>query len=593
MFGASSHDLPVQQGGAPPDDRTHTSRERSSTLEGQRSGESTSVDLSEVLKLQSLLMQFIHPQVRSDFLCGLLNVQASKSLLSDLDRIRAVIIPPWRGSSTVTLRAQLDLSREHLMSLVRGTTDIFDLQTSSTMWTYGAWAKYLDQISSADYWKHTPAATFCIERLAVDTRNVNSAGVPQRDVDVELKPSRDLVRELSPVRPNEDLRPRSSSPRFQPARERRMPKKKCIEGIQLTDSSQRTSSADDSESSTDAHHRRRGGRRASSRVQREPVKPLPFQPDKGLSLRSFLTGFEKYFYAKYEGNSRDCTQELSAFLTGDLKEFYEALGGRRLKFPEMKEKLLSWYKTRRVGGSKYWRDQLQAARMKPGENVRLYGARLQELGQKAFPHSERDCLREMRHHFLQTIPSEISRRIRDGESVLRLVDGRAKMTWSELIDVADRTAQENREFVVPTQEVMRPSQVWFSREDTNRVWEQSQRDDARRGEASVSLKPGLQRDPQESSAGGRDSPVTSRQRGRASSANAPRRRSPLCHWCGRKGHEIGKCWEKLGACLICGNLKHAMDDCPRYRVRQTLLKCPRCSGTHAGNKCTAARQLNC
>ena len=109
----------------------------------------------------------------------------------------------------------------------------------------------------------------------------------------------------------------------------------------------------------------------------------------------------------------------------------DALGGQRLKYPAMKEELLVWYKNQHRGGSKYWHGKLQEAQCKLGESLKLYSIQLKELGQKAFPHSERDCVKEIKGKFLQPVPSDFAKHVSRTEEMLIMV-GR-KMTYADLI----------------------------------------------------------------------------------------------------------------------------------------------------------------
>jgi len=127
------------------------------------------------------------------------------------------------------------------------------------------------------------------------------------------------------------------------------------------------------------------------------------------SLKQYLQNYERYFSAKFDGNSFDCTQELANFLPTELLNFYQAIGGHRLPYEDMKCELLSWYRTQRAKGSRQWREKLRKITMKPQESLKLYALRVRELGHKAYPHDVRECIREIRHRFLQTVPRDFLR----------------------------------------------------------------------------------------------------------------------------------------------------------------------------------------
>ena len=69
----------------------------------------------------------------------------------------------------------------------------------------------------------------------------------------------------------------------------------------------------------------------------------------------------------------------------------------------MREELLAWYKNQHRGGTTHWRGKLHETQYKPGESLKLYAIQLKELGQKAFPHSERDYVKEIKGKFLLTV----------------------------------------------------------------------------------------------------------------------------------------------------------------------------------------------
>lgn len=604
-----------ETGGRAPSELAHVEATSPSVHSPASSASKSNADVPDlgicVLKWQSLLMQFVHPQVRRDFLSGMLDVESNSSLLIDLDQIRAIIIPPWRGSSETSLSSQLAIANHHVTSLAKRTTEVFDV--GDRLWTYAAWSRYLNKITKATYWKFTPPSSICIERLSVN-------------IDVPLSPAnRDMVKRedgSAHERPNERPRqerdvlpsaPDASSRTHSepPLRSGAVKKKKRIEEIQLSD----TSESESTETTTDNSSSQPTRRRRSRRQKKEPVKPLIFDADSGSSLRAFLSAFERYFYRKYEGNSKDCSQELSNFLTGEIRQYYEALGGRKLRFPDMKNKLLSWYKARHMGGTQHWRDKLHDTRIEAGESLRLYGTRLQEIGERAYPHSERDRLREIKRHFLKTVPQEFTRRIQEGESVMRLIDANRRMTWAEILNIADREFPLSR----TGRSEQKSSQVWYSRGETKTSVEKSEQVATRKPHSPQNKNNEFQRNapsrkphsPQNKNHEFRRnapsrSPRNRRQQGWSSGKNnlpidgipVPdeqhqiSRPQALCNWCGRPGHFIENCWSRLGSCPICGDPEHRRDECQRYRLRLLQLICPNCSGSHAGKDCTNTMPSN-
>jgi len=127
------------------------------------SNDQISDQLMKMFKWQSLLLQFLHPQVRNDFLNGLLDVEASESLLSDIDVVRAILIPPWRGSSSTAMQSQVETSYNHAHFRLNESSDVFDV--GDRLWTYQAWSKYLAQLARANYWKFTPPSLISIKNI--------------------------------------------------------------------------------------------------------------------------------------------------------------------------------------------------------------------------------------------------------------------------------------------------------------------------------------------------------------------------------------------------------------------------------------------
>ena len=145
---------------------------------------------------------------------------------------------------------------------------------------------------------------------------------------------------------------------------------------------------EDSSSSTDFSRSGRSTRQRKKRKDvREVVTPLSFDSNGQISLDKHLSLFETYFYNKFRGSDYDMSQSLGHFLTGDLKEIYDINGGRKLKYAKMKEKLMKYHSRHGKRGKSYWRRELGIAVPESNEGLDLYGMRLQNIVELAFPRS--------------------------------------------------------------------------------------------------------------------------------------------------------------------------------------------------------------
>ena len=167
-------------------------------------------------------------------------------------------------------------------------------------------------------------------------------------------------------------------------------KSRKVENIILSSTSSSGSSAGESSSSSSessatsvGEHDERHTRKRKDK--REVVTPPPFLMDGKQPLKGYLATYESYFSSKFRGNSYDKCQQLEVFLTGDLLNVYKVCGGRRLRYRKMKERLLDYYKKQKIGGKTYWRKQFESATPSMNESSDLFGIRLKELAEMAFP----------------------------------------------------------------------------------------------------------------------------------------------------------------------------------------------------------------
>ena len=78
-----------------------------------------------------------------------------------------------------------------------------------------------------------------------------------------------------------------------------------------------------------------------------------------MNLKDYLSTFESFFTSKFKGSSYDQTQKLAEFISGDLLTVFNARGGIKLKYNDMKAQLLDYYKKQKVGSKSYWKKQLR------------------------------------------------------------------------------------------------------------------------------------------------------------------------------------------------------------------------------------------
>lgn len=103
----------------------------------------------------------------------------------------------------------------------------------------------------------------------------------------------------------------------------------------------------------------------------------------------------------------------------------------------MKEELLTYYKLQKIGGKSYWRNQLEEAT--PADNVGLdiYGVKLLELAELAYPDNKKESASQVRKHFLKTIPSDIATKIIETELVMKVTGSQAKhMSFAKIVEYA-------------------------------------------------------------------------------------------------------------------------------------------------------------
>lgn len=316
-------------------------------------------------------------------------------------------------------------------------------------------------------------------------------------------------------------------------------------------------------------------------LPKEIIKPQIFDLSSPLTLMEFLGDFSRYFSRNFDGTAREKSILLRKFLNGSIRDAYDAFDGPLLTYEALASKLLDWYDSVKPDHLEAAREEFRCAQMKPGEDCQLYCVRLESLARRAFGNSDDSNSRLVRK-LRETAPPSLLEQLNNTVTCMAALNT-PTVTWNavkRIVNAHDRqyksqsgnavvpVRQENDVslyFGVPTQETPpRPQH-----RGSPRVF--------RRGF-------GGNRGGQQTRNFQQDSSVRPRQGGSAQGSGGNSNSPNLwCHWCGRGRHTVETCWERLGACLKCGDLSHRTENCPTVSLQQ--LHCPVCGGRHLGRDC--------
>ena len=228
-----------------------------------------------------------------------------------------------------------------------------------------------------------------------------------------------------------------------------------------------------------------------------------------------------------------------------------------------------------------------------------------------FPLYEKQRIKELRHHFIKTIPEKFKMKIQTEERIRKRLGQPKRMPWEEIMEFAEEEDRENlrnkkhirASYQIPVEnvpEITEPSWLSSSGYDVNydqydnvetnfntntrrgnpkQHGSNQNRMRQNQGKPLPNDKQSSPRVPDNRSNGTRDF-----------NGNANTRpikdNSQFCHWCGRTGHIYEACWRKNGCCLLCGSSEHKLQSCHLFKPNTPQLRCPMCSGPHLGKDCT-------
>ena len=517
--------------------------EKDAQLEGENAAGLQGMTAGDAfyIAVTSLLQQFRVVKVRSDFVSGKFSMRPSSRLLDQLDELWCLLQPRWQGGGFMNNMPRCMLAVDHCNKLGQRSTDVVPLKTGIQK-TYQQWFELLAELGNDPYWilvdpdhrcSHKPIATDFSrspseDKLTARSHKSNKGyGSSCSHTSTSYKSKHKGADSQNSGRSHNSHGKKSSK------------KPGKIEEIVISDSSVNVSSTSSSSSSSGSSvspQRHRKSRNRTKLIKKSIVTPPTFEANGKLSLGEFLDDYEHYFDRKYCGNKYEKTQVLESFLSGELLQIFKIRGGRRLKFTEMKEHLLRYYKEQRIGTRKYWRRKLDEMIPEPAEPFDMFGLRLLETAKLGYNRSS-EAAEAVRKPFLNQLPEYIKTKIKDAE-LLNAAQGRGKhLPFKSLMIIAKQSQVEGA----------KPKTV---------MWSSSALGDPVGPQSVQPLKSESCFENQS------DNYKPTRKRHSPSPTQSRRPRS-TCYHCHNQGHKKADCWIRQGRCRICGGA-HTMENCPRY-----------------------------
>lgn len=530
-------------------------------------------NMAFLLDLQAVLRKLQVGSVRSDFVGKkLINAEDLQETMQSFDALYKVLTPEWhfdvnaRKENITSVMRHVDL----LMSMSDEILVLPNYPVNSPKYTYASWMHGIRRLMSSAYWTthaatevRLPSQAMQGEKMTFIQESAKASGIHtgrrvgfSDDEGTFLREARETCSADFENTAGRELRDRRQQ-HCEINRGRRPGK--TLVGAEYTDTT--SQSSDDSDTTDDDYCIRR-----RSRHYREIVQPEPFDIEGRLSLRKFLENYERYFKNKFEGNQRDCTRELARFITGELREAYDALGGSQRKYRDMKELLLEWYRTQRVGRAHRWKTEFQQAEMKRNESLKLYCMRLEDLAQRAYSADDRECIKQLKTQFVKTAPVEFLKHMEERERIKMALHQGGNLSWKEIVELAEWTDKKKKKLELHEEVGCLDSDIIGRLERL------------RTTSASASLGTVVQ-----------EGTRTGRMYDNSPKKTRSESLQKYCHWCGRAGHIEEDCWKKKGVCTLCGSGSHTATACRKYVAKRTTQHfspvCSTCRGNHCGQDC--------
>ena len=131
--------------------------------------------LPTVMAFQSLLNQFSHPKVRTDFRDGRFGVRINPSLLPKIDELRWLLFPAWSGKGMNENITRNICAARRIQLLLTRSEEVCELscEVDDESLSYHEWYALLELIASSKYWESLAAQQRCLN-IPSDDRSCDS-----------------------------------------------------------------------------------------------------------------------------------------------------------------------------------------------------------------------------------------------------------------------------------------------------------------------------------------------------------------------------------------------------------------------------------
>ena len=310
-------------------------------------------------------------------------------------------------------------------------------------------------------------------------------------------------------------------------------------------------------------------------ARRRAPAPIVFDLNSTADFSVFLNNFERYCSIEYGNDTYEqWGNDLGKYLTGEIRDVYNVIGGGNTNYSELKHKLTSHVYDYSAKLQQRLIGQYNFISPNSSEPLHIFALRLQRLFETLYP--TRDIDSELPTKFLTSIPRQEAREVEKELNLVRLVSLTTSVTWQGVLNLVKHRDSTILAHATPMAQATPTAQTTPpKRTHQGNAWFSSN---------SVHEKP----TPHTTQAPNRPSP---------NSGAKPKKsyRVPKCTFCHKMGHDWDICRSRLRQCLVCGNTNHRTLECPNYNgswLKNNPVATPRQPTQHSQPRPNAAPNSN-